>query len=313
MGKTKSKIGKYLDWTRGEDEALLNILGGPEVARKLLRGDLKFSISDEAVEIVPAIQKLFDKNGRRIKPKELKSAVCDPDKDYFVHQPSVSYKDRLCKGFTNTGLNAFMSLADFSDKAEKLLNQLRSSEQLKNLLKGPYLPIIIPKTHLTDLGAMTEDLVKAAGKSYQNHFTKLFGKRSFTNHRKSELEGQVTVVNGSRYERVVENIQKESMVGIYFPTVLQGFSVHADIKQMVSLPESLILSGPLDITMAFAMYPDVLGRYGYTPVYDCSAVNWRSSGYSLYFRSDEGVAYFDGRVYLSLARGCYSGGMLFVG
>ncbi len=303
---------KYPDFTFGRTQALIDQLGGLDIVNKILSGDLKVSVQGPLLQVNEGIKPLFDKNGRRI-PLNLNAAVCDPDKDYFVEQPSVSYKDRLCKGFTNTGLNAFMSLADFSDKAEKLLNELRSSEQLKNLLKGPYLPIIIPKTHLTDLGAMTEDLVTAAGKSYQNHFTKLFGKRSFTNYRKGELEGQVTVANGSRYERVVEHIQKESMVGIYFPTVLQGFSVHADVEQMASLPESLILSGPLDIAMAFAMYPDVLGRNGYTPVYDCSAVNWQSSASSLFFGARGDSASFGGRGSLSYALGNFSGGVLFVG
>lgn len=34
-------MGKYGDWTRGEDEALLNILGGLEVARGILRGTVE--------------------------------------------------------------------------------------------------------------------------------------------------------------------------------------------------------------------------------------------------------------------------------
>jgi hypothetical protein len=34
-------MSKYGNWTRGEDEALLNILGGEEVVRGILRGDLK--------------------------------------------------------------------------------------------------------------------------------------------------------------------------------------------------------------------------------------------------------------------------------
>lgn len=34
-------MSKYGDWTRGEDEALLNILGGTEVARNILRGVVK--------------------------------------------------------------------------------------------------------------------------------------------------------------------------------------------------------------------------------------------------------------------------------
>ncbi len=303
---------KYPDFTFGRTQALIDQLGGLDIVNKILSGDLKVNVQGPDLQVIEALKTLFDKNGRRI-PLNLKAAVCNPNKDYFVEQPSINYKDRLCKGFTNTGLNAFMSLSDFSGKTEKLLTQLRNSDQLKNLLKGPYLPITIPKTHLTDLGAMTEDLVTAAGKSYQNHFSKRFGKRSFTNYRKGELERQVTVVNGSRYERVVESIQKESMVGIYFPTVLQGFSVHADVEQMASLPESFILSGSLDIAMAFAMYPDVLGRNGYTPIYDCAAVNWQSSDSSFYFYASGDAADFGGRGLLSVARADYSGGLLFVG
>jgi hypothetical protein len=37
-------MSKYGNWTRGEDEALLNILGGEDVARAILRGDLKAEI-----------------------------------------------------------------------------------------------------------------------------------------------------------------------------------------------------------------------------------------------------------------------------
>ncbi len=40
--------GKYLDWTRGEEEALLNIVGGTEVARAVLRGDKKLTVENIA-------------------------------------------------------------------------------------------------------------------------------------------------------------------------------------------------------------------------------------------------------------------------
>lgn len=37
---------KYKTWSRGEDEALLNILGGDEVARAILRGEKRVIIKD---------------------------------------------------------------------------------------------------------------------------------------------------------------------------------------------------------------------------------------------------------------------------
>lgn len=41
FSQRKNIMSKYGDWTRGEDEALLNILGGVEVARQILRGAVK--------------------------------------------------------------------------------------------------------------------------------------------------------------------------------------------------------------------------------------------------------------------------------
>ncbi len=61
---------KYSDWTRGEDEALLNIVGGSEVARKVLRQEVVlkvvtdqqetplFSLADSSIPI-PALLDAF--------------------------------------------------------------------------------------------------------------------------------------------------------------------------------------------------------------------------------------------------------------
>lgn len=37
-------MGKYNDWTRGEDEAILNIIGGTDIARDILRGKYKLTV-----------------------------------------------------------------------------------------------------------------------------------------------------------------------------------------------------------------------------------------------------------------------------
>jgi len=41
LAEEGNSMSKYGDWTRGEDEALLNILGGVEVARGILRGAIE--------------------------------------------------------------------------------------------------------------------------------------------------------------------------------------------------------------------------------------------------------------------------------
>jgi len=304
---------KFSDFTRGEEEALLNTIGGVDVARKIIDGELKFSITEDAAKIIVAVKKLFDKNGRRIVPRGLKAKVCDPDKNHHVEQPALHHKERIkermSKGFEATGLIPNLSLDDFEARVDKLILTARykTYSVYQNLFNGVYLPIIIPKTQLTDIGEMTEELVIAAGKSYKKHFAK----RSF-DYCKGELKNQVSITNGSRYEILVERIKKESVVGIYFPTTLQGYSVNADIEQMSSLPEGIILSGPLDSAMAFAMYPDVLGRNSDALVYDCAAVNWQSSEYSLFFRVYDDGATFRYGTHLFNADSNFSGGLLLI-
>jgi hypothetical protein len=41
-------MGKYDNWTRGEDEALLNMIGGLDVARAILRGKRKIIVEEVA-------------------------------------------------------------------------------------------------------------------------------------------------------------------------------------------------------------------------------------------------------------------------
>lgn len=49
---------KYGNWTRGEDEALLNILGGVEIARDILRGKIKV-VFQTVVSSIKFTRKLF--------------------------------------------------------------------------------------------------------------------------------------------------------------------------------------------------------------------------------------------------------------
>lgn len=313
-------MSKNSDFTKKEQEALLNIIGGSDVARKLLQGELRFSISEKAVRIVGAVQKLFDKNGRRIKPKGLSSAICDLHKDLYINQPNIDYQERLCFGFSDTGLDPGMSVEDFSAKTDKLLNNLQSREELKNLLNGPYFPIIIPKLHLSNplgLSGMIQEIIKAVRKSYEkNILLKLRERRPFHIYDERALQGVFEVACGSRYNRLLKWINKESVVGIYFPMVFQGYSIDAQREQMITLPQGLILSGPLDVGMAFAMYPDVLGRDWNTPSYLCSAVDkiegmWSPS--SLSFSGGGSDASFGSNVVSSCSESRSSGGLLFVG
>ena len=252
---------------------------------------------------------LVDDAGRLIPSPKLAAAVCDAARSFYVSQPDLADPGARLVRFSGTGLVPGLSAAGFTQRTGALVAQLHEDKQASKLLSGVHLPIVVPKTAVSDLGRTTEAFVEAAGKSY----TQQFPNRQFTNYRTGELEKQVTFVPESRYGRLTSAIQEKSVVGIYFPNPMQGFSVFAQREAVSSLPEGFILSGPLDGSIGQLMYPDVLARDSHTPGYDCSAVQWRSAERSLDFRADDGAAKFGGRAYLSSAYGGCSGGLLFVG
>jgi len=293
---------KYGKFTLGEIEALINILG-EDVVYALLRGEIEFEIRE-------VIRKLFDKNGRRIPPKGLKAAVCDPNKDFQLVQPGFGYEERLAQlvRYFPKGTE-FPSAEEFKARSEALVDQLRSDKFLANLLSGVYLPICLPRIESGDYGRMLEEVfIASAERAYKAEFPD----RAFNNYRKGELSGQVSIISGSRHEKLIAEMGKGPVVGIQFFS-LRGFSINASREQMESLPESCLLSGAIDFMTALAMYPDVLAGNWNTPGYLCSANSWRSGGYSLNAEAYDDSLGFDFAGHLAGAYAYFSSGLLFLG
>ena len=251
------KRGKYSDWTRGQVEALLNIIG-EENAKKLLRGEIKPSFKK-------AVESLFNKHGRRIPPKRLYAAVCEPNRDYYLDElelkTETDYRDRIERlhkylGPDTGGVGASYFMAE----TERLVERIWHNPQIANLLCSVWLPVVLPKLTTDDIGRILEQYLEAAAKSYTETFK---GRRrfitSYLGMSASRLTGRVKIVEGSRHDQLIELMRQGPVIGIYFPNSLQGFSPKAAIKQMASLPEGFILSG-LDAVIAMLIYPDVLAR-----------------------------------------------------
>ena len=170
------------------------------------------------------------------------------------------------------------------------------------------MPVCYPQFTLGDYGKDLEEVfLKAAGDSYKSQFPE----REFNNYRQGGLEKKVNIVEES-HKRLLSKMAEGSVVGIqFFPT--QGFSINADREIMPLLPKSLFLSGPVDLASAMTAYPDVLARDFNTPGYDCAAVSWRSSVYSLNFWADDDGLRFSGTGILGRAFGFYSAGLVFLG
>lgn len=68
-------MSKYGDWTRGETEALLNIVGGTDIARAVLRGERKLTVEEIVRQQPPAKPSLVGTLVKKlvVKPYKAKS------------------------------------------------------------------------------------------------------------------------------------------------------------------------------------------------------------------------------------------------
>ncbi|MBU0648624.1 hypothetical protein KJ969_00740 [Patescibacteria group bacterium] len=285
--------------------ALIKKLGGRENVDAVLRDEL-------TVELKKAIKALFDRHGRRIPAKDFEFAFCDPDTDYHLNQPELDLVERFkrfCDYFGDPGI----TLQDFQVRTGELLDMVSRNKPIANLVNAVCLPIILGKLpEEFDYGELLEQKFIVA---VEKAFLKQFPDRTFKNHRKGELAGEIKIVHES-HERLItrlKELKQGSEVALYFPNPLQGFSVLASREQMKDLPKEIHLCGGVDTCTGTAMYADVLARDWHTPGLDMAALSWHSSGYSLCFEAGGGILGFDGRAGLAYACDDYSSGLVVLG
>jgi len=294
---------KYPDWARGQIEALINIIG-EENARELLTGDV-------LVKFEKVVKKLFDKHGRRI-PEGLQASVCDANWDFRLDQPKldekIDFANRILRLHRCLSIDTEVTAEQLKKETERLLAVIRKNSRIANIASSVYLPVVLPKLVTNDLGAELELYLAGVNNSY----VETFSNRSFNNYYKGDLIRKVSVVDGSRHDQLISRMKQGPVIGLHFPSSLQGFSVNASREQMSTLPKGFILSG-MDAFIAMMMFPDTLARDRSTPGLDMAALQWQSAGASLVFKANDDELVFGNPGILALAFGYYSGGLLFLG
>ncbi|MBI2443926.1 MAG: hypothetical protein HYV42_01625 [Candidatus Magasanikbacteria bacterium] len=252
---------------------------------------------------------LVDRNGRCIPLATMKGGYVDANRDFYITKPEISYTGilaRLQRFFAPE--MKFVSAAEFKKRATALIAGLREDQQVANLLKGVYLPIVLPQITVADYGRTLEGIFLAAvERAYQAQYPD----REFNNYRKGELAGQVGVVEESRHQRLIEKMAEGPVVLIHFPCPCQGFSIPADRKMIGAFPAGFMLSGALDTATSIVANTSTLALNGSKPGNDCSANTWQSAEDSLSFETDD-----DGLVFGSGDIDAYAGfsaGLSFVG
>lgn len=252
--------------------------------------------------------------GRFIAPQGFKGKYVNANFGYTVSSPPVpSLDDSAYRiGRTRLALGDGLPLIISPEECVKAWTELRAeieqNARAKNILLAPCYPIVVPQLVVGDYGTTFEQkILPAVARAYGWQYSE----RTFVNYRQGDLAGKVGIVPESRINQLHGAMAIRPVPALYFPaSVLQGYSIPADIEAIQLMPEGFILADAIAASIGLIAYTDYLAVNGQTPGYDCPANTWRS-GDSLCFRADDGKLDFDGRD-LSAGGSC-SGGVLFVG
>lgn len=294
----------------GQQEALLRKLflagggedGGEQAFKAILDGDYEIILRGDASKT------LVDQHGRCIPPSGLKKGqAVDANRQLHLMQPEINYDMVLVRITQFFPEMMFISATEFERRVQMLFAKLDDQKQVKNLRRSVWLPIVLPQITVTDYGRTLEDIFLVA---VERSYTAQFPGRKFYNHRKGELVGQVSVVEQSRHQQLIDAMRQGPVVCILFPTALQGFGIEADRQMIEQFPQGFALSGAIDTAMAHVVYPQVVACDYQVLVNDCAANTCREPGSSLYFYSGGGSLLFGSRS-LDADEYCSGGVVLF--
>jgi len=224
----------------------------------------------------------FDGHGRCI-PNGIQAPVHQVTRRYFrLNQPEVEYAkiyERTKKSLT---MDVTISAKAFETRAEDILTKISHHESCQNILKGVHIPFLLGKNTMADIGeSFQEQWIPAVADSFQGFFPK----RKFTNHHQASLAGQLHSVPGSRYERLLDAMKKEDVVGYYFPCLTE-YSLPAALECVEHLPDEFILAGAFDIAAALVGSPELLLRKdGYPPLLWLSALAGNNPDMAYHFEA----------------------------
>jgi len=218
---------------------------------------------------------VFDGQGRRVPFKGMRVFSEVSLWYYKLKQPQDSFEDILSRSRKHAGVDPAVTAGSFESVCVALKRKVADEPSLNGLFKGVHVPFICSQASgETDLGT---ELEKTTLPSVATSFKAAFPDLQFkaTLQGSSKLSGELSVAEGSRYERFLESYKKGAIAGWYFPQALQEYDIASQRAQMCSLPlpDDLVLSGGVDTGAALVGSPSLLvNEENYPPVLCLSAL-----------------------------------------
>jgi hypothetical protein len=253
---------------------------------------------------------MFDVSGRRIPPSAIAGPVNPACDRYGLAQPAIDHSvihRRISEHIPGVGA---LTADEFATRAAAILENLRRGEATRELASGTHVPFMLPQGPIGDLSQALEDVyLPAVGASWKARYPKY----DFKNELRGGLASRLTVAAGSRYETMMQAMERGPVVGIYFPLALSGYSVDAALSQMSELPSGAVLSGPIDVAAALIGVPElIMKEEGYAPQLDLSAIEGPAARYAYHFAPYGYNLTFNGRYHNGLASDYCSSGLTWI-
>ena len=179
---------------------------------------------------------VFDGQGRRVPFKGMRVFSEVSLWYYKLKQPQDSFEDILSRSRKHAGVDPAVTAGSFESVCVALKRKVADEPSLNGLFKGVHVPFICSQASgETDLGT---ELEKTTLPSVATSFKAAFPDLQFkaTLQGSSRLSGELSVAEGSRYERFLESYKKGAIAGWYFPQALQEYDIASQRAQMCSLP-----------------------------------------------------------------------------
>lgn len=167
-------------------------------------------------------------------------------KNPFIKLREISKAaERLCSSDRSRNL---ISVEEFLLRTNVLVKKLKDNSTLAPFLNEDYFPVFLPKVKAKRIGRATEEI-----------FT--FANRVAGDKRINRVGITYNSFKITHYQTLLSRLNKQNTVAIVFPSIFKKFSSdnQVEIIEKINNP-CLIPQGPLEVSMAFSMYPDLFNQ-----------------------------------------------------
>ncbi len=184
-----------------------------------------------------------------------------------------------------------LTIEEVETQAAALLAEIAVDPTVSNLLNGRHEVILLPKDpqaygYGNSFGHTYLGIVKnSCADAFDDHEFK------FIVSHEGRITGCVTVVRGTRHDRVIATMAQRPVVAIYFPDAIPNVPITGAYEVVKRLSDNFALTGAIDTAMAIAMHPELVKvekTFG-KPFLDCGGVTWRDTDRTFSFQPDAGL------------------------